>query len=599
MGKWLAKGSIKGILLGVCFGLLLSIMGVNNVYAEAESPEETVIRYGIRYEGDIQYKELKEEKHIYTFTTDSKDAYYDLVLDTSVLVNGVAIKLYDSNDKYIGAVSKGTSRKQFGLENSRNYRLEVYCPSGCADNNPYAFVLNVNDDPEKNSIDLADKCLEKGVPYTGNIVANEDVDCFYFIATADTSTIIAKKTDNGWGLTTRILNTKGDILKSDVLASKTEMVLEVPTQKGQKYYVTVYGNSSFSYGNEVDYSYTLQLGEKDKAIPSYTVPTGLKGICGNTLSTVKLSGGFVWTDSLTSVLYANTNKSETVVTKMAKFIPADTENYAVVENIPINIKVTHDTETVSNGNDTHSKNCKKCAYKATAQACSGGTATCKAKAKCSVCGSAYGEYAAHTLKTTTTKATLTEDGKKVTKCTVCDKVTKTVVIYAAKTIKLSKTTYAYDGKAKKPTVTVTDSKGNAVATTNFDVTYPLGRINVGKYTVKINFKSNYTGTKSLSFKINPIKTTISSLTADKKAFTVKWAKKTTQVTGYEIQYSTSSTFASGNKTVKVTSAKTVSKTISKLTGGKKYYVRIRTYKTVNKVNYYSDWSAKKAVTTKK
>ena len=138
-----------------------------------------------------------------------------------------------------------------------------------------------------------------------------------------------------------------------------------------------------------------------------------------------------------------------------------------------------------------------------------------------------------------------------------------------------------------------------IASTNYTVTYPTGRKNVGKYTVKVTFKGNYSGSKNLTFTINPPKTSISKLTAGKKAFTVKWAKKQAQVTGYEIQYSTSSSFAKGNKTVKVTSAKTVSKTISKLTGGKKYYVRIRTYKTVGKTPYYSDWSAKKSVTTKK
>lgn len=73
---------------------------------------------------------------------------------------------------------------------------------------------------------------------------------------------------------------------------------------------------------------------------------------------------------------------------------------------------------------------------------------------------------------------------------------------------------------------------------------------------------------------------------------------TSYITGYEIQYSTSSTFASGNKTVVATKYSTVSKTISKLTAKKKYYVRIRTYKTVSGVKYYSPWSAKKYVTTK-
>ncbi|MCD8334425.1 MAG: hypothetical protein LUC35_03550, partial [Clostridiales bacterium] len=59
-------------------------------------------------------------------------------------------------------------------------------------------------------------------------------------------------------------------------------------------------------------------------------------------------------------------------------------------------------------------------------------------------------------------------------------------------------------------------------------------------------------------------------------------------------YSTSSSFSS-YKTVTVTSYKTVSKTISKLTKKKKYYVRVRAYKTVSGTKYYSAWSGNKSV----
>ncbi len=90
-------------------------------------------------------------------------------------------------------------------------------------------------------------------------------------------------------------------------------------------------------------------------------------------------------------------------------------------------------------------------------------------------------------------------------------------------------------------------------------------------------------------------TTLSSAanTATAK-MTVKWAKKS-GITGYQIQYSKSSSFSSGNKTVTISKAATTSTVISSLTKGKTYYVRIRTYKTVSKTNYYSAWSAKKSV----
>ena len=92
-------------------------------------------------------------------------------------------------------------------------------------------------------------------------------------------------------------------------------------------------------------------------------------------------------------------------------------------------------------------------------------------------------------------------------------------------------------------------------------------------------------------------TTITSVKAQSKAFTVKWKKKS-GITGYQIQYSTNSKFKKGNKSIKIKSAKTVSKKITKLKVAKKYYVRVRTYKIVNKKTYYSSWSKKKNVTTK-
>ncbi|MCD7843694.1 MAG: DUF4886 domain-containing protein, partial [Clostridiales bacterium] len=88
--------------------------------------------------------------------------------------------------------------------------------------------------------------------------------------------------------------------------------------------------------------------------------------------------------------------------------------------------------------------------------------------------------------------------------------------------------------------------------------------------------------------------TISSMTnSASKKMTVKWDKNS-KATGYQIQYSTSSDFSS-YKTVTISSYKTVSKTISSLTKGKKYYVRVRAYKTVSGTKYYSAWSSKKSV----
>ena len=84
-------------------------------------------------------------------------------------------------------------------------------------------------------------------------------------------------------------------------------------------------------------------------------------------------------------------------------------------------------------------------------------------------------------------------------------------------------------------------------------------------------------------------TTIISVKAQNKAFTVKWKKKS-NITGYQIQYSTNSKFKKGNKSIKIKNAKTRSKKITKLKSNKKYYVRIRTYKGKK----YSKWSKVKS-----
>ena len=268
-------------------------------------------------------------------------------------------------------------------------------------------------------------------------------------------------------------------------------------------------------------------------------------------------------------------------------------------------------------------------------------------------------------------------GSKHKECTVCKKVLETAEIPALSKISISKasvtlstSTYAYDGKAKKPGVTVklngktlkngTDytvsysnntkvgtakvtikGKGNYTGSvsktysiknnfkkatvsgistkaftgknitqsitvkyngktlkkgTDYTVSYSSNK-NIGTATVKITGKGSYTGTITKTFKINPAKQEIQKLTAKSKAFFVDWAQKGS-ATGYEIQYATNSKFTSAKK-VTITNNKTDKITVSKLSGKKKYYVRVRSYTTVKGTKYYGAWSASKSVTTKK
>lgn len=203
----------------------------------------------------------------------------------------------------------------------------------------------------------------------------------------------------------------------------------------------------------------------------------------------------------------------------------------------------------------------------------------------------------HSYKTNTTKANLSKNGKIVSTCSICG-YSRTTTIYYPKTIKLSTTTYTYNGKVKTPSVVVKNSAGKTLKkNTDYTVTYAKGRKNVGTYKVTIKMKGKYSGTKTLTFKINPVATKVSKLTAGKKSITVNISKKSTQVTGYQIQYSTSKKFTS-TKTKTISSYKTTKYTLKSLKGKKTYYVRVRTYKTVKGKKYYSGWSTYKYKKTK-
>ena len=92
----------------------------------------------------------------------------------------------------------------------------------------------------------------------------------------------------------------------------------------------------------------------------------------------------------------------------------------------------------------------------------------------------------------------------------------------------------------------------------------------------------------------PAATTV-KLTTAKKAFSAQWSRKS--VTGYQIQYSPRTDFA-GAKTLTIKNAQTYKCTFKNLKAKTTYYVRIRTYKTIAGVNYFSAWSATAKVKTK-
>lgn len=165
---------------------------------------------------------------------------------------------------------------------------------------------------------------------------------------------------------------------------------------------------------------------------------------------------------------------------------------------------------------------------------------------------------------------------------------------SANKVSLSTTKYAYTGKAKTPTVTVKYGSTKLKKNTDYTVSYK-NNTKIGTGTVTITGKGKYYGTIKKTIKVNPKTQKIKSISAKTKGFKVSWTKDT-QATAYQVRYATNSKFTS-YKYVTV-SNKSLSKTVSKLTKGKKYYVQVRTYKTVSKTKYYGNWSATKTVRAK-
>lgn len=265
---------------------------------------------------------------------------------------------------------------------------------------------------------------------------------------------------------------------------------------------------------------------------------------------------------------------------------------------------------------------------------------------CSICGAektvaSQTYHSQHSFVTTLVPPTCTADGYTVKKCQYCgytyttDPTQRTEHSFYTKTIDPSCTEDGYTAEECKYCGYIRDKKvitklghsyeNTVVAPTCTENGYDL------RYCVNCGdqIRSNYVGpkhkwgayttTKKATYAATGVKTRICSvckakstasipkltvsapasvlLSARSKGFTLKW-KKNASANGYYIQYSTDSKFKSGVKSAWVTKNSTVSKTVTKLKSKKKYFVRVRCYKTYNGKKYYSPWVTK-SITTKK
>ena len=206
----------------------------------------------------------------------------------------------------------------------------------------------------------------------------------------------------------------------------------------------------------------------------------------------------------------------------------------------------------------------------------------------------------HHYKNIRTEATPTQDGSIIKRCSICNdsQLVQTIAKPAVYTI----TKNTYNGKVLKPSVTITDRNGKKLSPSSYEILYKKTGKNVGTYQAQINFRDDYTGSKTISYQILPKNCSLRSVKAKKKSFTVRWKKLSTKmptkrISGYQIQYSEKPNF-SKSKIKKVSGYKKTSVTIKKLKSKKKYYVRIRTILKSGGKTYYSNWSGSKGVKAK-
>ena len=202
----------------------------------------------------------------------------------------------------------------------------------------------------------------------------------------------------------------------------------------------------------------------------------------------------------------------------------------------------------------------------------------------------------HIYETVLSKATTSNNGTSKQVCSVCGDVKSTTTIYKISSVTLSTSAYTYDGKTKSPSVTVKDSKGNKLTKgDDYTVTYgSSSRSAIGRYSVKVTFKGEYSGSKTLYFTIGPKNpSSVSAKLYGYDDVKVSW-KKVSGATGYIVYYKKSTATSWSSKSTTGTSVKLVD-----LADGVKYDIKVVTYKTKSGYKCYNAGKTTSIYTLKK
>lgn len=185
----------------------------------------------------------------------------------------------------------------------------------------------------------------------------------------------------------------------------------------------------------------------------------------------------------------------------------------------------------------------------------------------------------------TKKATTSKEGSKKQVCSGCEKETGKTVIGIPK-VQLEEKKFVYTGEEKIPVVSITDSEGIILAEgKDYKLSGDLSAESVGKYSLKVTYCGEYSGTQTLSYTVVPAKVTNfkAELSGGHDDVKLTW-NKSTGASGYYVSYkkSSSSKYSSQKWTSKT------SYTIKDLSDGVAYDFRVVPFYLKDDVKYYAD-----------
>ena len=184
----------------------------------------------------------------------------------------------------------------------------------------------------------------------------------------------------------------------------------------------------------------------------------------------------------------------------------------------------------------------------------------------------------HNYKEKLQKATFTADGSKAEICEDCGDKKNLTVISAVNNIVLSEDCFIYDGKAHAPKIDLRDKDGKAV--TDFELVCE-SRKEIGKHSLTLELKGNYSGRKTLYYTIVPADVTdIKSAVTSKKA-TLSFSESK-GADGYRIYY------INGTKTESLGTFTKTDCSVILPEYGKTYTVIIRAYKKADDTTLWSE-----------